>query len=45
VGVKLAVLEDVALDLFYIYRPDYARYYDRTFHVIGLEVEVAGSFP
>lgn len=45
VGVKLAVLEDLALDLFYVYRPDYAREYNRTFHVIGFEVEISRSFP
>jgi hypothetical protein len=44
-GVKYDLTEAVALDLFYIYRPDYAREYNRTFHVIGFELEIARSLP
>ena len=44
-GVKYNVFGDVAVDLFYIYRPDYARSYNRTFHVIGVELEIAKSLP
>jgi hypothetical protein len=45
VGLKYTLPGDVAVDLFYIYRPDYARSYNRTFHVIGIELEIARSFP
>ena len=44
-GVKHALPGGLALDLFYIYRPDYARSYNRTFHVIGIELEIARDFP
>ena len=40
VGAKYALTEAVAVDLFYIYRPDYAKSYNRTFHVIGIDLEV-----
>ena len=45
VGLKYTVLEGLAVDLFYIYRPDYARSYNRTFHVIGVELELTRSVP
>ena len=39
-GVKLGVGESLWIDAFYIYRPDYARSYNRTFHVIGVDLEL-----
>jgi hypothetical protein len=39
-GVKLGLSERVWLDAFYIYRPDYARAYNRTFHVVGVDLEL-----
>jgi hypothetical protein len=41
VGIKYGVLPDIAVDLFYIYRPDYTRSYNRTFHVVGVDLEIA----
>ena len=37
--------DGLAVDLFYIYRPDYARNYNRTFHIIGVELEIGRDFP
>ena len=39
VGIKVKVLPGTKIDLYYIYRPDYAKSYNRTFHVIGLNVD------
>jgi hypothetical protein len=41
IGLKYTVMDDVRFDLFYILRPDYGRSYNRTFHVLGVEVEVS----
>jgi len=38
-GVKLEYAKNQKVDVFYIYRPDYAKSYNRAFHVIGLELE------
>lgn len=40
VGIKYAITERIWVDGFYIYRPDYARSYNRTFHVIGVDLEL-----
>jgi hypothetical protein len=36
VGLKYELAKDVRVDLYYIYRPDYGKRYNRLFHVIGL---------
>ncbi len=36
VGLKLGYGGGRTADLFYIYRPDYAKKYNRTFHVVGM---------
>lgn len=33
------------LDLFYMYRPDYARSYNRTFHTLGIQAEIDFRIP
>ena len=45
VGLRWDFMEDQRIDLFYIYRPDFARSYNRTFHVIGLELDLTKQFP
>ncbi len=40
VGAKIDVATGRRLDLFYIYRPDYAKAtYNRTFHVMGVDLD------
>jgi hypothetical protein len=39
IGFKYKVLPDLKLDLYYIYRPDYAKSYNRLFHVIGFSAD------
>jgi len=41
VGMRYEITDGVRIDGFYIYRPDYAKSYNRTFHIIGLELEFA----
>lgn len=36
IGMKYEWIKNSKVDLFYIYRPDFAKSYNRTFHVIGL---------
>lgn len=38
VGVKVEYAKHKEVDLFYIYRPDFAKSYNRTFHVVGFEL-------
>jgi hypothetical protein len=45
VGLQLPVGKTRKLDLHYIYRPDYARIYNRTFHIIGVEVIMDVKLP
>jgi hypothetical protein len=46
-GVEWEYLSGKTVDLFYIYRPDYAKSYNRTFHVVGMnlgfDVKVPGG--
>lgn len=35
-GLQYAFTKGVRLDLYYIYRPDYGKAYNRTFHVVGV---------
>lgn len=39
IGIKAKILPGTKIDLYYIYRPDYAKSYNRTFHVMGLNVD------
>lgn len=36
IGLQYAFSKGVRLDLYYIYRPDYGKAYNRVFHVVGL---------
>jgi len=38
-GLKYEYLKGAKLGLFYIYRPDYGKSYNRTFHVIGIDLD------
>jgi hypothetical protein len=38
VGTKWEYAKGKTVDQFYIYRPDYAKSYDRTFHVVGMSL-------
>ena len=39
IGLRWEFVEDRRVDLFYIFRPDYARSYNRTFHIIGIDLD------
>jgi hypothetical protein len=39
VGLTVKYGSGRKLDIFYIYRPDYAKSYNRTFHVIGIDLD------
>jgi hypothetical protein len=39
-GTKLKISNQVGLELFYIFRPDFAKSYRRTFHVVGGELAI-----
>lgn len=40
VGMKIEYMKGRKLDLFYIYRPDYAKTtYNRTFHIVGVDLD------
>jgi len=39
IGVKYKVRKDLKLDLFYIYRPDYAKSYNRLYQIIGFNAD------
>jgi hypothetical protein len=39
IGVKYEYAKDRKVSLFSIFRPDYARSYNRTFHVVGLKFD------
>ena len=49
VGTKWEYARGKTVDLFYIYRPDYAKSYNRTFHVLGVglgfDATIAGKKP
>jgi hypothetical protein len=40
-GLQLEFMRDRKIDLYYSYRPDYAKSYNRTFHIVGVELQVA----
>jgi hypothetical protein len=39
IGCKYKLRKDLKLDLFYIYRPDYAKSYNRLYNIIGLNAD------
>jgi hypothetical protein len=39
-GVQWEFRKDLTLDLHYIYRPDYGRFYNRTFHILGVGMSI-----
>ena len=39
IGCKYKIRKDLKLDVFYIYRPDYAKSYNRLFHIVGLNAD------
>jgi hypothetical protein len=39
-GVKYEYAKGRKLDLFYIYRPDYGKSYNRAFHVVGADLDI-----
>jgi hypothetical protein len=39
-GAKYEYARGRTLDLFYIYRPDYAKSYNRAFHVVGMDLDL-----
>jgi hypothetical protein len=39
IGCKYKIKKDLKLDVFYIYRPDYAKSYNRLYHIIGLNAD------
>lgn len=45
VSVEYKVAKGVKLDAFYTYRPDYAKSYNRTFHIVGAEMELEVKWP
>lgn len=45
VGLQYEFARDRKVDLFYIYRPDYARDYNRSFHVVGVNLEFDVKWP
>jgi hypothetical protein len=45
VTVEYEIRKGVRLDAFYTYRPDYGKSYNRTFHIVGTEMEIAVKWP
>jgi hypothetical protein len=39
-GVQWEFRKDLTIDLYYVYRPDYAKIYNRTFHILGAEMSI-----
>lgn len=39
-GLEWELLKDLTIDLFYIYRPDYSKIYNRTYHIVGGEISL-----
>ena len=39
VGFKYKILPQLKLDLYYVYRPDYAKSYNRLYHIIGFNAD------
>ena len=46
VGVQWEFLKKRKIDVYYIYRPDYAKeFYNRTYHIFGAELSADVKFP
>jgi len=45
VGLKFEYAKGRKLDVFYIYRPDYAKSYNRTYHVLGVDFDFTVKLP
>jgi hypothetical protein len=44
-GLKYRCTKNVSVDLYYIYRPDYGKSYNRVFHVIGIALDFKAKVP
>jgi hypothetical protein len=44
-GVRYELTKHARVDLYYIYRPDYGKSYNRTFHVVGFELRFKAKVP
>jgi len=40
IGLKYQWIKNSKVDFFYIYRPDFAKSYNRTFHVLGVMLDI-----
>jgi hypothetical protein len=45
VTVEYEIAKGLKLDAFYTYRPDYGKSYNRTYHIIGTELEIEMKWP
>lgn len=45
VGVQWELRKDLKFDLHYIFRPDYAKIYNRTYHIVGAEFSIDLKVP
>ena len=45
VGVQWEFMKKREVDVYYIYRPDYAKIYNRTYHIFGAEFSMDVKFP
>jgi len=43
--LEYEITKGVKLDAYYSYRPDYGKSYNRTFHIVGTEVEIEVKWP
>lgn len=44
-GLRYELTKHARVDLYYIYRPDYGKSYNRTFHVVGFELRFKAKVP
>lgn len=44
-GARYELTKRARVDLYYIYRPDYGKSYNRTFHVVGFELRFKAKVP
>jgi hypothetical protein len=45
IGLKYEIVDGLKVDGFYIFRPDYGKSYNRTFHIIGIDLEWTWQVP
>ncbi|NJD20754.1 MAG: DUF2490 domain-containing protein [Gemmatimonadetes bacterium] len=43
--LEYEIAKGVKVDAYYAYRPDYAKSYNRTFHIVGTEMEIEVKWP